>query len=324
MSFTRWSKSGLDSLVNGCAARVYFGKVLGYPDPGSPQSALGTAYHAAVEAHERQRLLHLRDGAEMRWLDCHSTGLKALTRELSKLPDVMFERHDLTPGDCAQMLGTAIDAWWEAPIPQGQPGEGQSLRDRVLAWRPVAVEPYFTAPLADVSERPLHGYIDALYYDPEAGQYVTVDHKSTAHFRSWPTSGAGHELEATVYTVGSEVARNLPPRADVRHEWHIARRETGSTSRFEAVRCIALQPGEVEYAHLQGMVQRADAIVEAGAWHKAPHWNLCSPKWCPMHVDAGGPCDPEVSAADDPLLPVVAEPAGVGPTLVDSPASVGN
>lgn len=295
-TFTAWSKSGLSSLVDGCSWRVYLGKVEGWPDPGSPATILGTAYHAALEMHERERILYIRDGID---LQSPSPGRlfdavrPTLAEQAEALPAHLWEMHEVTADDLHQRLATAIEHWWSAPIPDGQPGAGGSLRDRLLQWRPVAVEPYFRVQVDDLP-RPLHGYIDWFGWDPDEGMWVVVDQKSASSLRSWPHGGGGHEVEAAAYTVGSVIAANLPAAGRVRQEWHVARTDAGQTARHQPVRCIVAEPGDAERWLLQDTMALADQIVDDGLFEKNPTWFLCSPKYCPMHIEVGGPCDPEV------------------------------
>ena len=294
-AFTAWSKSGLGDLTDGCAHRVYLKKVVGLPDPGSPATVLGTAYHAALEYHERVRILNVRDGAG---LDLPTPdGLyqhveRDLTFAALELPDEMWGRHETSIPELHESLLAALANWWSAPIPDGQRHAGMSLRDHLMTMRPVAVEPYFRVPYGP-SPRPLHGYIDWLGWDSDQEQWVVVDHKSANSFRRWPHGGEGHELEGATYTVGATIAANLPVKGDVIQEWHIARTREGKNARFEPVRLVSSRPGAGEASFLRDTMLVADRMVERGEWPKSPTWNLCSPKWCPFHVETGGPCNPD-------------------------------
>ena len=293
-AFPAWSKSGLDALTSGCSYRVYLQKVEGWPDPGSPAAVLGTAYHYALESHERDRILQVRDGVNVQETSpglLYDRARVVLDTQARALPERLWAVHDTSLDELQEKLATAIEHWWSAPIPGGQPGAGMSLRDRLLQWRPVAVEPYFNVSFGD-SDRPLHGFIDWLGWDEDAAQWVVVDQKSASSFRSWPHGGGGHELEAAAYTFGSIIGSNLPVFGSVRQEWHVARTDAGSNSRHQPVRVIQTEPGDAEWYWLQDTMNLADQIVDEGLWEKNPDWFLCSETWCPMHVGAGGPCDP--------------------------------
>lgn len=281
-AYTAWSKSGIGALTTGCSWQSYLTKVVGLPDPGNPATIAGTAYHAALEHHERTRLLNVRDRAGLTMPDrgaLSTVAEAALQVEAAKVPSAVWELHDTDYDATLGKVEVALSHWWEAPILDGQPGAGGSLRDRLLTMRPVAVEPYFRTRL-DVSPRPLHGFVDWLGYDHDEQQWCVVDHKSSGGFGRWPHNGGGHELEASAYAVGAVVASNLPASGQVRMEWHIARTQAGKNARFEPVRVVAAEPARVEREWLEGHMLAADNIVNDRAFEKNEAWTLCAPKWC--------------------------------------------
>lgn len=256
-------------------------KVYGLTDGGSPATVLGTGCHAAVEAWLRRRMLRQRDGLGLPDLtrqEMVDAGMVALRTEAGQLDAEAWRLHDVTPAILAEQLEIAVHHWWDTP----DPATGQTFRGRVERWRIVAVEPYFRAG-RPVSARPLHGYIDLLAYDPDAddgtGQWVVVDHKTANTFSRWQ-GAAGHELEATVYTVGATVARNLPATGTVRMEWHIVRKAVGRNRTFQGARLVTLEPDVLEERWMDDHVQVADRIVAESDYVTNTSWNLCSPKWC--------------------------------------------
>ena len=147
------------------------------------------------------------------------------------------------------------------------------MRDRLLRWRPVAVEPYANAD-------GLHGYIDWLGYDHDAGRWVVVDYKTAASWGRWPLDGAGHEIEAAVYNLLAELGRALPSDRDAVMEWHVAKTSRGKTARFEPARVVRFEVDEAHRRWLSFERDRADTVVGTGAFEQNPAWNLCSAKWC--------------------------------------------
>lgn len=308
---TAWSKSGLDSLTGGCAWQWGLTKIGGLPSPGSPATARGTGVHAGIEHHERTRILRVRDGASLPLPsedEVVTVAREAAAVEAAALPDSQWETHGTDLEATLEQVTVAVGHWWSSPIPAGQPGEGASLRDRLQGWRPVAVEPYFRSQL-DVSDRSLHGFIDWLGYDHDAGSWVVVDQKTAGGWGRWHVSGRGHELEAATYVVGSRAERSLPAAGDVRMEWHVVRTTAGKTARFEGARCVAMEVDEWHQAHLEDRVVLADRMLAEGRLYKNPAWNLCSAKWCAFHegCEVSGELAPGGSRVPDALRELTAQ-----------------
>lgn len=278
-AFTAWSKSGLDSLVNGCSWQVYLSKVVGLDDPGSPATLAGTAYHAALELHERARILNLR-GADVQVPD-QSTLMDVIYDVVEEgapaIPDEQWHLHGSEPALVADKATVALNHWWHTPYDD----DGESLRDRLMGMRPVLAEPYFRVD-AGSSPRPLHGYIDWVGYNHDDGVWVIVDHKSAGSYGRWPRDGAGHEVEAATYTVGALRAAGIPVSGPVRMEWHVTRTAEGQNSRFEGARLVTRTVDRYDEMLLGDTVQIADRIVDEGRFETNTSWNLCSQKWCPF------------------------------------------
>lgn len=278
-AFKAWSKSGLSSIVTGCSWQVYLQKVVGLEDPGSPATLAGTAYHAALELHERARILNLR-GSDVQVPDrptLHGAAEQVVAAGQDAIPDELWRLHDTDYTAVAEGACTAIDHWWDTPYDD----TGQSLRDRLMSFRPVLAEPYFRVG-TELSTRPLHGYIDWAGYDHDTGEWVIVDHKSARTFGRWPRDGSGHEVEAAVYTAGSLEAAGIPVSGPVRMEWHVARTQAGSNSRFEGARLVTRRVDRFDRQLLADTVILADRTVDEGRFETNPGWALCSQKWCPF------------------------------------------
>lgn len=285
-----WSKSALDSLLTGCSLQWALKKVAGWPDPGSPATLSGTGYHAALEAHERQRILAYRtEGAAGNYDGVGQAGLEAeATRAVREgwdepgMPEACAKHGvDHVDGVIA-MACSSLTNWrsWEDKT-------GRTGRGYLMALRPVSVEPYVnvTPPGFTV---PLHGYLDWVGYDHAAGEWVIIDHKTANGFGRWGHDAHGHLIEEATYTLAARHARNLPVPTVARMEWHIARRDDHrhKRSNFEAFRIVRTRTDEVAHRSLAGMAQAASNQVLAGEFHPNPSWNLCSEKWCPFF----GPC----------------------------------
>lgn len=279
-----WSKSGLGSILDGCSWAWYLEKVVKLATYGSPATLAGTGYHAALEHHERTRILHLRDhvGPPTPTFDELVAIASTTIREgAPALPGEQWDKHETNVEDTIHGVEVALDHWWSAAIPAGQLGAGGSMRGRLLSMRPVAVEPYFRVAMA-ATRYGMHGFIDWLGYDHEGGSWVVVDHKTAGSFRRWPLGGGGHEVEAGAYLVGAEVSHGLPVAGPARMEWHVTRKETGGP-RFQPVRVVHSDNLPMLREVLDIQLAAADGRVDRREFVTNTAWNLCSPKWCPHY-----------------------------------------
>lgn len=278
-AYPAWSKSGLSSIVDGCSWQSFLSKVLGLADPGTPATLAGTAYHAALELHERARILNLR-GADVQLPDLgelQEVAGRVVEEGAGEIPDEQWHLHGSEPALVADSAMVALNHWWHTPYD----GDGESLRDRLMGMRPVLAEPYFRTP-TDWSARPLHGYIDWAGYDHATGEWVIVDHKSARSYGRWPRDGAGHEVEAAAYTVGALRAAGIPVSGPVRMEWHVTRTSEGQNARFEGARLVTRKVDQYDEMLLSDHVKIADRTVDEGLFQTNPGWNLCSQRWCPF------------------------------------------
>ena len=268
-----WSKSGLSSLLDGCSWRWLLTKTGLVDDPGSPATVLGTAYHAAIERHQRIRIAARRSGTTpvLNRVEISEHASDVLVDEAAKLPAAQWEVHGTSLEELEERLLVAIGNWWD-----------HGLRDLTMRWVPVESEMYVRVAIDDDGDVIVHGYPDETYWDPDAAQWVVVDDKSTEKLGQWPQDGAGHEHEGALY-VAATSASKLSPLVKPRAEWHVARTITSERANFIPTRRI-VRPDLADDAWRDAVIDRARAaarIVGARAYEKNPQWFLCSKKWCP-------------------------------------------
>lgn len=266
-----WSKSSLTSVLQGCGWQWALTKVFGLPSASSPHAAAGTGMHAAIEAHERMRIVHRRSGGTAGAADglpyeaLLAIARASVTSEAAESGDD-WARHGVDLAKVLDWTSWCVANWFE------------HLRPHLMTMTPVAVEPYFRA-------AGQHGFIDWLGWDPEARTWVVVDHKTAGNFGRWTEGGGGHELEAATYVVGAEVAPNLPPSGPIRMEWHVARRGSpdGRTARWEPARVVARTITANDLAMREAAVKEATRRVLDMDLPTNTAWNLCSAKWCEFY-----------------------------------------
>lgn len=272
----RLSYSLMKTLLEGCGWQIALERLIGLDGKEHPRSSSGTAYHAALEAHEKARMA----GEDLPTLD--------------ELVRVAFDAvHEQNPGWPPKVLELSLDEarnavvnWWSAPIRKGQPGEGGSIRDRVMAWAPISIEQKIILDLPNGKQ--MSGLADVVYTD-EQGRIVVVDHKSATNFGRYPLTGKGLGPQAATYV---ELVRAEHEWEADHFEYHVARTQQGDSARFERVRVVSLVPTDEDMADLADRIERASSRIDERYFPKAPDWFLCSAEWCPFHVLAGGPCDP--------------------------------
>lgn len=307
-----WSHSTIKNLVDGCQHQWFLEKIVGLPNPTTTDAARGIAYHGGIELHEQNRQLWHYTGGLLG--DPEGASFEQMIDASHAQLDGLIERSDrIDPAAARSAIDAALTNWWNKRIPEGQPGAGGTLRDRVMGWRPVAVEQefrLFNDPT--VTSRPTKGFPDVVYYDDtgDTPQVVVVDHKSAKNHGKYPHDGEGLTPQKAMYLRAIRRAPGLPGLDlwPARFEFHISRVTQGAKSTFEAVRVVSLPESEWDAPTLDGRYQMAEQTygenMAAGVWPKNPSSWLCSPKWCAFHVGAGGQCDPQVEA-----VPV--EPGGL-------------
>ena len=314
MNITRWSHSTLATVLDGCTWQAWLDKAIGAPSGprDHPRSAAGTAIHAGIELHERRRRLHhYTRGRHGDPSGCvYDEAVQAALDELAGC-DVAWDAASYDKAVAEVHAG--MDSWWNAPIPDGQPGAGGTMRQRVLAWRPVTIEERWTVWAPEYTARPIVGAADGVYLD-ELGDVVIVDIKTAKDFRRYDHDGSKQRLQAAMYAWAAGQSPLLPARPGVlpRVEFHVARVTEARNTRFEPCRVVAVQPDVGDVELIGQRLAAADAIIAAGRVDKNPEWFLCKPEWCQHHVDAGGTCAPEaprewpvdVSGEPLPMVPL--------------------
>lgn len=244
-----WHQSTLE-LIGNCSWRYFLTYVLGLPDPSGPAAKVGTAVHAAVEAHERARM-------ENRVLS------------LNEMTDAVVA--DLPVDDAASAV-TACANWYKAKMKD----KTASHKDWLAQMTPVAIEEYFNFPLVE-NAMPIGGTIDGVYLDND-GRYHVVDLKTSKDMSRWKDSGEGKRLQATMYSVAVQLRFNLDYLPPVTYA--VARtNKTGETAKR-----VHVQP-DLEDVRMLGLkIREAQRIVDTEDYVKNPSWNLCRAQWCP-HYD---------------------------------------
>lgn len=246
---TAWHQSTLE-LIGNCSWRYFLTYVLGLPDPSGPAAKVGTAVHAAIEAHELAR----KEGRVL---------------SLSEMTEQVVEG---LPVDDAASAVTAVSNWYKATMKD----KTESHREWVASMTPVAIEEYFNFPLVD-GAMPIGGTIDAIYLDND-GRYQVVDLKTTKEMSRWKDSGEGKRLQATMYSVAVQLRFNLDYLPTVTYTV-VRTTKTGETAKR-----VTVQP-DLEDVRMLGLkIREAQQLVENEDYAKNPAWNLCRAQWCP-HYD---------------------------------------
>ena len=253
-----WRKSTLKSLLEGCSWQWALENVYNIGGHGSPQTALGTGFHKAMEVYEV-------GGRRATLEDLQAAAAECAFEECKTLPMSVWFEHELDPQWVVDGAKEAVRLWWEQP----QRSTGLTLK-QVADSRKFVVAEKQMATVWRSSKRGLTGTIDAFY---DAGdEYILVDYKTASSFRKWPYK-IGATIEAAVYLwMARKVIADDKP---VRFEWHIV------SPKEQKVRVVdgGVYDAEKDLL-LEGAIISADVLYDTSSYRPRPEWNLCSPKWC--------------------------------------------
>lgn len=288
------SHSTITELLDGCAYRSGLRSIVKLPSPQNGRLALGTAFHSGVEAHEAQRILYrLSKGKKGSWEGLPLPVMVALSIQLLEESDVDWETDDLTIEQAIEGVESCLTNWWAAPIPEGNPGAGESLRDRVMKWEPIQQEQRWKLWVPPLSSLPVVGFLDAVYLTPE-GNLVAVDYKSAGNFNKWKLDGNSNRDQGALYVLAMLQSPHFPIKGTAKplFENHVVRTTVGKTKKFEGARLVPIDVDEIDLEYIRSRIAQAHKVQLEGRWEKNPKSFFCSAKWCPYHKDAGGECDP--------------------------------
>jgi hypothetical protein len=255
-----WSKSSLNSLLDGCSWQWALKKIYSLEDHGSPATAMGTGYHKAMEEWEGSgRSLTLRETQDV--------AAEAAFEECKKLPMSQWFEHSTDPEQVIELAREAVRLWWEKA-----PNKGSTLREIAEARGHVGSEIYYK----ELAENGImvHGFVDTIYEDD---RHVTVvDHKTASSMRRWGYKKEPN-IEVAVYLAMATRAqqRGELPDKPIHFEYHVVAPKEGKTR--------IIDMGYLKGEHLELLntaLYEANALVKYNAYRPNPEWNLCSPKYC--------------------------------------------
>lgn len=251
-----WHQSTL-STIHDCPRRWFLTYDLGLPDPSGEAARVGTALHAAVEAHEKARM-EGKDGID-----------KDAMADIA-LAHLAEDEHELH-----EKVEHGIKHWWKTKMKD----KSMSHRDYVMQFEPIAIEPYFRVALVE-GALPIGGWIDAVYRD-ESGIYRLVDLKTAGSMSRWKDDGDGKRHQATMYAIALQLSDILPEQIDYLPEmtYTVVKPGTGG----ECAKRVRVQPDLVDVGVLGQKIREAEAIVAADEFPRNPSWILCSQQWCPHY-----------------------------------------
>jgi RecB family exonuclease len=248
----RWHQSTLESLIDGCAFQYFLIYELGM-DPGpKPFAAVGTAYHSVIEHRETCRK--------------ESKPLPTLQESLEMGRTLLAEVIPVTELEPHQRIAAAITNFY------------RHMASYLDQFEPLFLEPEFTLPLVD-GAKPIGGYIDGIYRDPETGQVFIIDHKTVKDFSRWRTVDS-HRNQAAMYSVATVLDPRFPIQEMPEMRYLLVRSSTGTRANFEASRVMTLQPDIEDVKVLGDRVRLAESMVEARRFPRNLDWGLCHKSWC--------------------------------------------
>ena len=272
----RWHQSTLSSLLDGCSWQYFLTYVLELPQGFKPFALVGSAFHSAVEFHEKRRM--------------EDPSINTTLKEMEQTAEEFFNNNlteeidETTLKELSLNLYAAIYNWYN------------NIRPTILEYKPVAIEPEFTIPLVD-NAKPIGGYIDAIYQD-DNGKYFIVDWKTAKNFDRW-RDGNGHRHQAAMYSVALDLSEDFPEIAEMPEMvYMVVRTQKSLRTNFEASRIIRVQPTIEDVKLLGDRIRLAEYTVANDHYKQKTDWHLCSPKWCPFYEG----CQVTKTLSGDPHL----------------------
>ena len=253
---TRWHQSTLSNLIDGCSWQYFLTYVLELDQGDKPYATVGTAYHSAVELHERNRMINV-ETSEQEMIDVATKYITETIKD-EEVQEELFTN-----------VKAAINNWYLLH------------RGWLLEYTPIAIEPEFTLPLVD-NARPIGGYIDAVYRDNNTNVIFVVDHKTAKNFDRW-RDGEGHRTQAAMYATALVLSPDFPEITELPEMVYMVSRTSKSTRKnFEGSRIVRVQPTIEDVKLLGDRIRIAEDIVKNETYKIKTDWPLCSAKWCPF------------------------------------------
>jgi hypothetical protein len=254
-----WHQSTLSSLLDGCSWQYFLEYVVKVESPQKAESLAGSAYHAAVEAHESGRVATAPVGKDAM--------LEVATE---------YVRERGGDDEVASEARAAVENFF-APMKDGNPSHQEWLQ----AYEPVAIEKYFKLPLV-AGAKPIGGTVDGVYRDADGG-LLLIDHKTANNLSRWGAEGEEHRSQATLYSTAVALSPEYAATALVPMHYLVVRRSLGRSRQFEAARRVTVQPGLEDVALLGDRVREAERVVAEEDFVRNPAWNLCDKRWCAFY-----------------------------------------
>lgn len=274
---TKWHQSGL-SQITGCSRQWWLEHVAGLATPERVATLPGTAYHRAVELHERARM----EGTKLlTQQDCLTIAAEVVEAGASDVPDAELAAAKLgkkTGLDAViGMAHAAVRNFFEADVEYGPP-----IVEVLSNWTPLALEEYMSADLLP-GARDLGGTVDGIYRD-NLDQVRVIDHKTANSLSTWTAEGKGIE-QATHYAtlaVLSGVAEQIPPV-----DFLIVKKSPPRKGSVSAM-VKTLYPSHNDVQMLGVTVRRAETTVEDNEFLPDPSWQWCRASSCPFYTRCVG------------------------------------
>lgn len=259
MSDYAWSKSSLKSVLEGCSWQWALRKIYELEDHGSPQTAMGTGFHKAVEEWERS-------GRVLSMQEMQSIAAESAFEECKKLPMEQWFEHGTDPEQTVEFAKESVRIWWDTPI-----NKGATIREIVSGWKWLGSELYWNNNFGDFN---IHGFIDSAYESDR--EIIVVDNKTAGSMRRWKYE-QDMNVETALYLELAHRAQNdgLLPDKPITFEYHVVSAKEGKS------RVINMgYMNQAGFTLLHDALTEAEAIRKYQAFRPKPDWNLCSRKYC--------------------------------------------
>jgi hypothetical protein len=259
MSDYAWSKSSLKSVLDGCSWQWALRKVYEIEDHGSPQTAMGTGMHKAIEEWDKS-------GRGLSLQELQSIAAESSFEECKKLPMEQWFEHATDPEQVIELAKESVRIWWDTPVNKGFP-----IRKLVSEWNWLGSEVHWASAFAEYN---IHGFVDSVYENDR--HIIVVDNKTASSMRRWKYD-QDMNIEVAMYLALAHKAQNegLLPDKQITFQYHVVSAKEGKSRVIE----MGYFDGAAWKLLLQSLTE-AEAIRKHEAFRPRPDWNLCSRKYC--------------------------------------------
>jgi hypothetical protein len=269
-----WHQSKVSTILD-CPRRFGLEYVLELPAPESPWTVAGSAFHAALELHEKARMA----GEPVPSRDVLYFTACDFIDDHNAMNGNTFS--DSTLDDMKSNVDDALYNFWYYKI-----DDMFTVREYIMQFDPIYIESYFNVDLVPNS-LPIAGWIDVVYRR-EDGSFFIADFKTAKDFSFW-NKDTSYINQATFYAAGLSASKEFPEIDEMLpFEFLIMRKSRGKTKQFIGSKIVKCHPTVDDLNNMVERILLADTIVKEDQFPMNTGSKFCNERLCPFFNDCAG------------------------------------